>query len=101
MVRDGKIVGILNGTNGCSCTAHLVCGEHLWAGDLICFWSVVVDVDRCTEGAIAAVCVLDGTETCIVGFLPCSIVNRRGADFPTKYAQIIELNAELDNPVAR
>jgi hypothetical protein len=60
---------------------------------------VVVDVDGCTEAAIAAVCILDGTETCIVGFLPRSIVNRRGADFPTKYAQIIELYAELDNPV--
>jgi hypothetical protein len=67
-VRDGKIVGIPNGTNGRSCTAHLVCGEHLRAGDLICFWSVVVDVDGCTEGAIAAVRILDGTETYIVGF---------------------------------
>jgi hypothetical protein len=101
MVRDGEIVGVLKGTNGRSCTAHLVCGEHLRAGDLICFRSVVVDVDGSTEDAIAAVRILDGTQTCIVGFLPRSIVKRRGGEFPTKYAQIIELYAESDNPVLR
>jgi hypothetical protein len=62
---------------------------------------MVVDVDGDTECAIAAVCILDGTETCIVGFLPCSIVKRRGDEIGTKYAQIIELYAESDNPVLR
>jgi hypothetical protein len=101
MVRDGEIVGIKNATNGRSCSAHLVCGEHLRAGDLIRFRSMVVDVDGDTERAVAAVRILDGTETCIVGFLPRSIVKRRGAEFPPKYAQIIELYDESDNPVLR
>jgi hypothetical protein len=99
MVRDGEIVGLRSSTNGCSCASHSVCGEHLRAGDLIRFRSVVVDVDGGTESAIAAVRILDGTETCIVGFLPRSIVNRRRGDFPQKYAQIIELYDESDNPV--
>jgi hypothetical protein len=102
MVRDGEIYGVLNGTNGRSCVTHLICGEHLNAGDLIRFRSMVVDdVDGAPESAIAAVRILDGTETCIVGFLPRSIVNRRGADFIGEFAQIIELYAHSENPVLR
>jgi hypothetical protein len=102
VVSQIEIYGILNSTNGRLCVTRFICGEHLNAGDLICFRSMVVDdVDGAPESAIATVCILDGTETCIVGFLPLSIVLWRGRDFIGEFAQIIELYAHSKNPVLR
>jgi hypothetical protein len=49
--------------------------------------------------AITAVHILVGTETCIVGFLPCSIVIWHCQDFIGRTAQIIELCADSEDPV--
>jgi hypothetical protein len=54
---------------------HMICGQHLAIGDHIRFWLVEQERDGKTEEAIQAVGLLDGMETCIVGYLPLHTVH--------------------------
>jgi hypothetical protein len=76
----------------------MICGQHLAIGDHICFRLVEQERDGKTEEAIQAVCLLDGKETCNVGYLPCHIVHLQCDKFIEKDAKIIELYENSDNP---
>jgi hypothetical protein len=79
----------------------MICGQNLAIGDHICFRLVEQERDGKMEEAIQAVCLLDGMETCIVGYLPRHIVHTRRDKFIEKDAKIIELYENSDNPVKR
>jgi hypothetical protein len=75
----GEIVGLNYGTNGRSCCSHPVCGVSLMPGDLIRFKPCVVtrkfkDGSSVVENALKAVKVVDGCETCHVGFIATATV---------------------------
>ena len=97
MSRDGEIVGLKASNNGRSCESHECCGENLSADDLICFRFCVLDFEDGPEEAIKAVRIRDGTESCVVGFLPRNIVKSRKAKFIDKFAQVIELYEYSEN----
>jgi hypothetical protein len=62
---------------------------------------VVDDVGGAPESAIAAVRILDGTETCIVGFLPRSMVLRRGRDFIGCFDSVNQIVFQIVSVVLR
>ena len=99
MVKDGKIYGLCQSTNGRSCEQHACCGKHVHAHDLICFMLTVVDYKGTAEEAIEAVLIKDGTETCTVAFLPCHVVcsELSRARYIGKFAQSIELYKDSTN----
>ena len=70
MCRDGEIVGLKSATNGRSCESHECCGEYLSEDDLICFKYCILEFDGEVEEEVKAVRIRDGTQSCVVGFLP-------------------------------
>ena len=110
--RDGEIVGLFSPTHGRSCERHQVCGRSVSVGSLLKIKREVlmVDEDLGVEGdengparlvpetVLKAVLIVDGQETCHVGFLPRHIALR-----PTeverlsgKFAQVLELYDDLE-----
>ena len=83
---------------------HECCGRHLHVGDIVRLKAVVLEVcyedtdegvepDRRLEQVVKAVVIVDGAETCTVGFLPRHVAARQAqvAVLNNKFAQIIEL----------
>lgn len=101
MVKDGEIVGLKGTSNGRTCEIHDCCGEHLAPDDLVRFKLSVVNVGDKTEDAIKVVRVRDGTESCMIGFLPRNIVKSGKDKFVGKFAQIIELYEHSENTTMR
>jgi hypothetical protein len=91
MSRDGEIVGLKECNNGRSCFSHSCCGEYLQLDDLICFRSSVADINGKVEEVVSVVRVREGTESCVVGFLPMNILKGSKDKFIGMFAQIIEL----------
>ena len=57
--------------------------------------------DKVPETVIKVILVVDGCDTCIVGFLPRHIALRPGStSLHGQYAQVIELYDELDEEVS-
>lgn len=67
---DCEIVGLFNSSNGRSCTVHKVCGKHLQVGDLVRLVKTFVFINMHHEEAVKVVKVVDGCDTCTVGFIP-------------------------------
>jgi hypothetical protein len=61
----------------------------------------VVEIGGKLQDALAAVRIFDGTETCIVGFLPHNIVTSAREEFNWQYAQILELYETSENRMKR
>lgn len=97
--KDGEIVGLRSSDNGRSCEVHPVCGASLAANDLIRFRSCVVTINDIPSNAIKAVKIKDGTEGCVVGFLPRQLVARPALAnrLTNKFAQVIDLYEGSDN----
>ena len=74
LVKDEEIVGLHESNNGRSCESHDCCGKEVLPDDLIRFHACVVTIDGVDDSAVKAVRVRDGTETCLVGFLPRNVV---------------------------
>ena len=73
LIRDGEIFGVLEISNGSSCSCHHCCGEHFKRDDVIRLVPTTVPVEGApgeAEDAVVAIRISDGTETCRVGFLP-------------------------------
>ncbi len=71
------IVGLKKCDNGCSCVNHTVCGSTLTKAMEVCLWHSIVCIDGGKEEpAIAAHAVVDGIETCLVGFLLKEVADR-------------------------
>lgn len=101
MVRIGEIVGLKANTNGRSCESHDCCGESISADDLIRFRLCVLNFDHGVEEALKALRIRDGTESCVVGYLPRNVVRSRKEVFIDKFAQSIELYESSDNVTKR
>ena len=57
MVKDGKIVGLKESSNGRLCVSHDCCGEVAMINELVWFNLTVADINRKIEEAIQAVCI--------------------------------------------
>jgi hypothetical protein len=102
----GEIVGLNYGTNGRSCCSHDVCGQSLMPGDLVRFKPSVVtrnfkDGSSVVENALKAVKVVDGCETCHVGFIATSTVVSSRHLFENKFGQVLELYKDSANSAVR
>jgi hypothetical protein len=103
---DGEIVGLNYGTNGRSCVSHNVCGVSLLPGDLVRFKAAVIsrtfkDGSSVTENALKAIKVVDGCETCHVGFIATAAVVSSRARFEDKFGQVMELYKDSPNSAVR
>lgn len=68
-----EIVGLHCNSEGRSCTAHDICGKYVNTNDVLRLVSFIATVrDKDPEEAIKLVKIVDGTETCTVGFVPRS-----------------------------
>jgi hypothetical protein len=103
---DGEIVGLNYGTNGRSCCSHEVCGVCLEPGDLVRFKSAVIsrtfkDGSNVIENSLKAVNVVDGCETCHVGFIATATVVLSRSCYEDKFGQIVELYKDSENSAIR
>jgi hypothetical protein len=65
------IVGIKEGSRGCSCEHHAICGNNIILDCVVRLRKVqIVADDGHEETAVAAYWVSDGVDLCQVGFLP-------------------------------
>jgi hypothetical protein len=106
MSMDGEIVGLNYGTNGRSCCSHDVCGVSLEPGDLVRFKATVIsrtskDGSTVTENALKVVKVVDGCETCHVGFIATVAVVSSRSRFEDKFGQVVELYKDSPNSAVR
>jgi hypothetical protein len=74
MVKDGKIVVLKESSDGRSCMYYDCCGAVTMRDELVWFKLTVADINGKIEEAIQAVQIQDGTASCIIGFLPQTIV---------------------------
>jgi hypothetical protein len=67
-----EMVGLHHNSQGRCCTMHSHCGKHVEEGDVLRLVHVVVPLgpDEPPEDAIKLVKIVDGTEGCMVGFVP-------------------------------
>ena len=70
------VVGLNAKTNGRSCRDHAKCGQQIKSGDILCFRGVPTVVRKKKGRGIAAVLMKDSSETCRVGFLNTSYLQR-------------------------
>ena len=93
---DGyDVVGLDNDENGCSCTAHPICGHWVNVGDiLVCKWDVdVFRKDQAPEAVVKVfkVSLDDGLVACHVGYLPKRLLKRdSGKRFDGMVLEVIE-----------
>ena len=102
LIRDGEIFGVLESTNGRSCSCHQCCGEHLRRDDVIRLVPTTVPVEGApgqAEDAVVAIRISDGTETCRVGFLPRRLAKHKRERYLNKFAQIIDLYEDMEEAV--
>ena len=87
---DGEIVGLRGTTNNRTCEIHSCCGASIQKDRIIHFKLNAVDGSKgIVEKAIKAVKISDGTETCVVAYLPRRIVQFSPKKFIGKFSQII------------
>lgn len=67
---DFEIVRLESPTNGCSCTIHDCYGRHVDNENVLRLVKTMISVDGQVEKAIACIKVVDGVDTCVVGFVP-------------------------------
>ena len=101
MNRDEEIVGFKVSSHGRSCESHSCCGEHVSADDMIRFEYCIIDVDRKSEDAVKVCRILDGTESCVIGVLPRTLVASNKERYIGKFAQMVELYENSDNRTKR
>ena len=65
--------------------------------DLVRFKVSVVNINGDVEEALKVVRILDGTESCTLGFLPCNVAKTIKDEFIGEFAQIIELYEHSEN----
>ena len=93
--HEGKpvtIVGLQNGGNGRNCSAHRICGLTIETGSVIRFLLTVAQRNDVMEYAIGAYRVDAGTTTCLVGFLPASLVPQ-WREYEDRISQVVEVDA--------
>jgi hypothetical protein len=67
---DLEICGLANSSNGRACSIHNVCGNCVVVGDVLRLREVVADINGEPELAILLVKIVEGRESCRVGYVP-------------------------------
>jgi hypothetical protein len=67
---DLEIVGLFSNSNGCCCTIHTMCGNHVRVGDVLQLPKTVVTIDGHLEDAVKLVKIKDVADACTVAFVP-------------------------------
>ena len=95
---DLKIVGLMSNTNGRSCGVYHICGDHVVVGDVLHLVAMVMQVEDRTEEAIKVIKVVDGVDTCTVGFVPRVIAQlEHMRNHVNKFVQVKEIYQESKN----
>ena len=89
MSIDGEIVGLREKSNGRQCNLHACCGDNIRPGSIVTFKLAMVLIHGKEEEGIKVVHVVDGKETCTVGFLPKHILEKKRYHHLNKMAKII------------
>ena len=96
--RDLEIVGLGAATNGRSCCIHSCCGDHVRVGNLLRLVKCVVTIGGEVEEAIKCVLIVDGTDTCTVGFVPRSLSGHDKVQAQIGgFVQVLELYDESES----
>jgi hypothetical protein len=93
MMIEGEIVGIRGTSSGRNCQQHPDgCGASLQVGEIFRFKRIVVEVEGTEIISIGAVKVVNGIDTCLIGFLPKYVLGTQG-EIVGKLATITRLYA--------
>jgi hypothetical protein len=93
-----EIVGLNANTNGRSCTLHECCGKEVEPGDVLRLVPTSVSIDGVIEDAVKCVLVIQGNDTCTVGFVPRVIANTEMVkEHHYLFVQVKEVYDDSDN----
>ena len=99
---DIEIVGLKNSSNGRSCGVHAICGEDVGPGDVLRLVPCVIFVGDTPENAVKAVKVVDGMDSCTVGFVPRAQAKlKKVRDHHNKFVTVKELYEDSGNSYKR
>jgi hypothetical protein len=102
MLSTYEIVGLHSNTNGRMCTSHQCCGDHLRLNDLVRVKKCVLTVAGRVEEAGKVVRIIDGCESCTVGFIPKVLLHGEHLDnILNKYGQVTEMYDNSENSFKR
>ena len=90
-----EIVGTKYSNNGRSCSEHRACGALLHVDAVVSIRDVQIQISDVPELALAAHLVVDGQDTCRVGFLKKNLV-KHAFLYSGKLARITEIYSEDD-----
>ena len=96
LIRTGvlfEIVGTKYSNNGRSCRHHRACGALLYEDALVSIRKVEVEISKIPEPALAVYLVVDGRDTCRVGFLKKNLVKHSNL-YVGKLAQVNEIYSD-------
>ena len=98
-----EMVGLYRSTNGRSCTSHKCCGKTLEVNQVLRLRKCVVDVLGEPEEAIKCVRIEDGSEGCVVGFLPKALLKVKKLQHhfmsdPGPFVQVTEIYSDSESP---
>lgn len=97
-----QFVGLNSSNNGRSCSLHVCCGDHVRSGDLLRLLKCIVVINGVTEEAIKLVKIINGTDTCTVGFIPREeLKNTKIQASINKFCQVVELYDESESGYKR
>jgi hypothetical protein len=93
-----EIVGLHGETNGRCCVQHEGCGKYLLVGDVCRVVRTQVRIKDAVQDALKVVKIADGTESCVVGFVPKAYMkNKEVQKSINQMIQVLELYDESDN----
>ena len=96
LIRTGvlfEIVGTKYSNNGLSCCHHCACGALLYEDALVSIRKVEVEISKIPEPALAVYLVVDGRDTCRVGFLKKNLVKHSNL-YVGKLARVNEIYSD-------
>jgi hypothetical protein len=97
-----EIVGLHGETNGRCCVQHNGCGKYLEVGDVCRIVLTQVQIKDKVEDALKVVKIEDGTECCVVGFVPKSFQKHTEVlKVVNQMVQVLELNDNSNNTAKR
>ena len=94
-----EIVGTKYSNNGRSCSEHRACGALLHVDAVVSIRDVQIQISDVPELALAAHLVVDGQDTCRVGFLKKNLV-KHAFLYSGKLARITEIYTRMEGVLA-
>jgi hypothetical protein len=99
-MNEFEIVGLFEDSNGRSCERHRVCGDTVRVGDVLRMKKTIVEYNGKVSEAIKFVSIVNGCESCTVGFLSKYLVARATAEgCQDCFVKVIRLYATSENRI--